>query len=154
VTYSGGDGLTGRVGETTPGYDSQVVLEERRGVDSSLTQAPALCQNIKRSGRGSSCGSCEPARASSDAESSEAESHPRGRSALERGGILPEGPSSPRARRSVTSLVLTLIQNVEFQKLELKWSARNPDKGVFLLPSPKFLDLILAPTILLGFIPC
>jgi hypothetical protein len=55
---------------------------------------------------------------------------------------------------AVTSLVLTCIQNVEFQKLELKWSARDSNKSVFLLPSPKFLDLILAPTILLGFIPC
>jgi hypothetical protein len=55
---------------------------------------------------------------------------------------------------SVTSLVLTCIQNVEFQKLELKWSARKSNKIVFLLPSPKFSDLILAPTILLGFIPC
>jgi hypothetical protein len=55
---------------------------------------------------------------------------------------------------SVTSLVLTCIQNVEFQKLELKWSARMSNKIVFLLPSPKFLDLILASTILLGCIPC
>jgi hypothetical protein len=54
----------------------------------------------------------------------------------------------------VTSLVLTCIQNVEFQKLEWKWSARKSDKVVFILPSPKFLDLILASTILLGFIPC
>jgi hypothetical protein len=55
---------------------------------------------------------------------------------------------------AVTSLVLTCIQNVEFQKLELKWSARKSNKIVFLFPSPKFLDLILASTIPLGFKPC
>jgi hypothetical protein len=97
VTYSGGDGLTGRVGGTTPGYDYQAVSEGRHGVDSSLIRAPALCRNIKCSGRWSGCGSCEPARASS-----EAESHPRGRPALERGGVSPEGAPSPRARRNTT----------------------------------------------------
>jgi hypothetical protein len=95
--YNGGDGLTGRVGETAPGYDSQVVSEGRHGVDSSLTRAPALCQNIKCSGRGSGCRSREPARASS-----EAEPHPRGRPALERGGVSPEGASSCRARWNST----------------------------------------------------
>jgi hypothetical protein len=54
----------------------------------------------------------------------------------------------------VTSLVLTRIQNVEFQKLELKWSARLSNKIVSLFPSPKFLDLILASTVPLGFKPC
>jgi hypothetical protein len=124
MSYSGGDGLTGRVRETAPGYDSQAVSEGRHGEDSSLTQAPALCQNIKCSGRGSGCGSGEPARASSEVEShprgrpalergevlpeggvqpsSEAESHPRGRQALERDGVSPEGVSGPRARRSLT----------------------------------------------------
>jgi amino acid permease len=37
---------------------------------------------------------------------------------------------------AVTSLVLTCIQNVEFQKLELKWSARKSNKVVFLFLSP------------------
>jgi hypothetical protein len=55
---------------------------------------------------------------------------------------------------NVTSLVLTCIQNVEFQKLELKWSARLSMKIVLLFPSPKFLDLILDSTIPLGFKPC
>jgi hypothetical protein len=41
-----GDSLTGRVGETALGYDSQAVSEGRRGGDSLLTQAPALCQSI------------------------------------------------------------------------------------------------------------
>jgi hypothetical protein len=31
VSYSGGDGLTERVGETAPRYDSQAVLEPWRG---------------------------------------------------------------------------------------------------------------------------
>jgi hypothetical protein len=66
-------------------------------VDSSLTRAPTLCQNIKCFGQGSGCGSGEPTRASS-----EAESHLRGRPALERGGIPPEGASSPRALWSLT----------------------------------------------------
>jgi hypothetical protein len=101
VTYNGGDGLLGRVGETTSGYDSQAVSEERHGADSSLTRAPALCQNIKCSGWGSGCGSCEPARASS-----EAESHPRGCPALERGGIPPEGASGPRAMRSLGGMAV------------------------------------------------
>jgi hypothetical protein len=39
-------------------------------------------------------------------------------------------------RCAVTSLVLTCIQNVEFQKLELKWSARKSNKVVFLFLSP------------------
>jgi hypothetical protein len=37
ASHSGGDGLTGGVGGTVPGRDSQV----SRGVDSSLTCAPA-----------------------------------------------------------------------------------------------------------------
>jgi hypothetical protein len=89
--------LTGRVGGTVPGYDSQAVSEEQHGADSSLTWAPALCQNIKCPGRGSGYERCEPAKASS-----EAEPNPRGRPALERGGTSPEGASSPRARRNLT----------------------------------------------------
>jgi hypothetical protein len=52
-----------------------------------------MCQNIKCSGRGSGCGSGEPVRASS-----EAESRSRGCLALERGGVSLEGVSSPRVR--------------------------------------------------------
>jgi hypothetical protein len=37
ASHSGGDGLTGGVGGTVPGRDSQA----RRGIDSSLTRAPA-----------------------------------------------------------------------------------------------------------------
>jgi hypothetical protein len=81
-----------------PGYDSQAVSVGWHGGDSPLTRAPALCQNIKCSGRGSGCGSGGPARASS-----EAESRPRGRPALERGRVSPEGASSSRARRSFGS---------------------------------------------------
>jgi hypothetical protein len=39
-------------------------------------------------------------------------------------------------------------------KLELKLSARDLNKSVFLSLSPKFLDLILASTMLLGLITC
>jgi hypothetical protein len=82
---------------------------QRHGEDSSLTRAPALCQNIKCSGRGSGCGRGKPARASS-----EAEFHPRGRPALERGGIPPEGVSGPRARWSLGGMVVHLSSEVEF----------------------------------------
>jgi hypothetical protein len=40
------DGRTGRVGGTTPGYDSQAVSEGWRGEDSLLTWAAASCQSI------------------------------------------------------------------------------------------------------------
>jgi hypothetical protein len=41
-----GDGRTVRVGRTASGYDSQVVSEGRRGLDSPLTWASARCQSI------------------------------------------------------------------------------------------------------------
>jgi hypothetical protein len=46
VPYSARDGLTGRVGGTALGYDSQAVLEGWHGEDSLLTRAPAACQRI------------------------------------------------------------------------------------------------------------
>jgi hypothetical protein len=69
-----------------------------------------MCQNIKCSGRGSGCGSGEPVRASS-----EAEFRPRGHPALERGGVLPEGVSSPRARRSLVSTAQCPSSEMEFR---------------------------------------
>jgi hypothetical protein len=56
-----------------------------------------MCQNIKCSGWGSSCGGDEPVRASSKAET-----RARGCLARERGGVSPEGATSPRARRQLT----------------------------------------------------
>jgi hypothetical protein len=44
--YSARDGLTGRVGGTAPGYDSQAVSEGRRGEDLPLTRVIAVCQSI------------------------------------------------------------------------------------------------------------
>jgi hypothetical protein len=41
LPHSASDGRTGRVGGTTPGYDSQVVSEVRHGEDSPLTRVPA-----------------------------------------------------------------------------------------------------------------
>jgi hypothetical protein len=76
VSYSGGDGLTRGVGETMPRYDSQMGSEGRHGGDSF--------------GRGS--GSAQP--------SSEEETRPRGRPALERGGVSVVRHRAPRARRS------------------------------------------------------
>jgi hypothetical protein len=111
VPNSGGDGLTRRVGETTPRYDSQAVSEGRHGGDSPLTWASVVCQSIKCSGRGSGCGSGGPARASS-----EVETHPRGRSALERGGDPPEGASSPRAWRSLARGGVQPSSEVEFRR--------------------------------------
>jgi hypothetical protein len=46
LPYSARDGLSGRVGGTTPRYDSQMVSGGRRGEDSPLTQAPAACQSV------------------------------------------------------------------------------------------------------------
>jgi hypothetical protein len=46
VPYSGGDGLTGRVGRTASGYDSQAVSEGRHGADSSLTWEPACVRAL------------------------------------------------------------------------------------------------------------
>jgi hypothetical protein len=73
-----------------------------------------MCQNIKCSGRGSGCGSCELARASSEAEShlrgrpalERGGTPPEGAPALERGGTTPEGVFSPRARRSLGDMAV------------------------------------------------
>jgi hypothetical protein len=46
LPHSVEDGRTGRVGGTTPGYDSQAVSEGRRGGDLPLTRVPAVCQRI------------------------------------------------------------------------------------------------------------
>jgi hypothetical protein len=46
LPYSARDGLTGRVGRTAPGYDSQAVSEGMRGEDSLLTRVPVACQSI------------------------------------------------------------------------------------------------------------
>jgi hypothetical protein len=53
------------------------------------------CQNVKCPCRGSRCGGGEPVRASS-----EAEPHPRGRAALERGGDSLARRCAPQAKRS------------------------------------------------------
>jgi hypothetical protein len=47
--------------------------------------------------------------------SSEAESRPRGRPALERGGVSPEGASSPRVRRSSIGTVSYPSSEAEFR---------------------------------------
>jgi hypothetical protein len=44
VPYSDGDGLTGRVGGTAPGYDSHAC--QRRGADSSLTRVSACVRTL------------------------------------------------------------------------------------------------------------
>jgi hypothetical protein len=44
--HSAGDGRIVRVGRTALGFDSQAVSEDRRGGDSPLTWAPAMCQSI------------------------------------------------------------------------------------------------------------
>jgi hypothetical protein len=59
---------------------------------------------------GSGCGNGKLVRASS-----EAESHLRGRPALERGGVSPEGASNPRTRRSIVSTVLCPSSEAEFR---------------------------------------
>jgi hypothetical protein len=75
------DGLTGRVGGTAPGRDSQAC--QRRGVDSSLTLAPASVRALNAPVGGAGMGR-------------------RDHEALERGGTSPEGATVPRARRNLT----------------------------------------------------
>jgi hypothetical protein len=99
VLYSGGDDLTGMVGGTVPGY----IAKRVRG-----TACSCSCQSIKWLDRGSRYGGGVPAGASSEADlarggvqpSSEAKPRPRGRLALERGGVLLARCCGPRAKRS------------------------------------------------------
>jgi hypothetical protein len=79
-----------------PGYDFPGGVRGTAWRAFALDPAPAACQSIKCSGRGSGCGSGGPAGAPS-----EAWTRPRVRTALERGGVSPEGASSPRGRRSL-----------------------------------------------------
>jgi hypothetical protein len=92
------------------------------------------CQSIKCPCRGSGYGGGEPVRPSSEAEphprgrsarrsltrggvppSSEADPHLRGHPALERGGSSPEGAPSPRARREFVSVVPCPSSEAEFR---------------------------------------
>jgi hypothetical protein len=57
--------------------------------------------------------------------SSKAESHPRGRPALERGGISPEGATSPRARRSLTRGGVQPSSEAEFYQCDAVSLERN-----------------------------
>jgi hypothetical protein len=119
ASHSGGDGLVGGVGGAVPGRDSQA----RRGIDSSLTQAPVNVSALNppvggasmeavgrdalerdrnllegalssRSRRDLARGGVQP--------QSEAESHSKECSALERGGVLPVQHRHHRAKRSST----------------------------------------------------
>jgi hypothetical protein len=89
ASHSGGDGLTGGVGGTVQGRDSQA----RRGFvfDSGTCE----CQCIKCLCRGSRYGGSRTVRSSS-----EAEPRSRGSSALDRDGTSLDGASSPRARQN------------------------------------------------------
>jgi hypothetical protein len=67
VSYSGGDGLNGRVGGTALRYDSQARLGD--GVRGFVFDLGACrYQSLKCLGRGSGYGGGEPARASSEEE--------------------------------------------------------------------------------------
>jgi hypothetical protein len=114
VPHSGGDGLTGGVGRTALGRDSQG--RQGHGVDSSLTWAPAnvsaLNAHVEGAGteaasprgplarRNLARGGVQPPR--------EAEPHPRGatgpraRRNLTRGGVRPSSEAEPRSRRRPT----------------------------------------------------
>jgi hypothetical protein len=112
LPHNGGDGLTGELAEQRRGVISRHV----RG-----TTCTYRCQSIKWLGRGSRYGGSMPAGASSEADltrggdwpsseagltrggaqpSSEVEPRPRGRLALERGGVLLARCCAPRAKRS------------------------------------------------------
>jgi hypothetical protein len=60
VPYNGEDGLTGRVGETAPGYDSQAVSEGRHDADSSLTWASACVRTLNSPVGGAVVGAVNP----------------------------------------------------------------------------------------------
>jgi hypothetical protein len=100
MPHSGGDGLTGGVGGTASGHDSQAASGAWRGFVFDL--GACKCQCIKCPCRGSKYGCGEPTRL-------EGVSSPRarqiltqgGRPALERGGTSPEETSGPRARRNL-----------------------------------------------------
>jgi hypothetical protein len=106
VSHSGGDGLTGGVGGTMLGRDSQV----RRGVDSSLTWAPTNVSALNAPVGGAGTEAARPMRSSSEAEprsrwrSALDRDGPRsrGRPTPDRGGIPLEGSSSPRVRQNLT----------------------------------------------------
>jgi hypothetical protein len=95
TSHSGGDGLTGGVGGTVPGHDSQAC----RGVDSSLTCAPANVSALNPLS-----GEQVGRRRARECVQLLIEMGPRsrGRAAPERGGIPLEGAPSPRARRNLT----------------------------------------------------
>jgi hypothetical protein len=120
ASHSGGDGLTGGVGKTVSGRDSQV----RRGVDSSLTWAlayvsalnsPAGEQVWRRRARevlerdGTSLEGAFSSRSRQDPARRGIQPPERGgiplegRPAPKRGRASPEGATGPRARRSFTS---------------------------------------------------
>jgi hypothetical protein len=127
------DGLTGGVGGTVLGRDS----ETRRGVDLSLTWAPANVSALNPPCWGSRYGGGGPVRSSSETEPRsrgcsaldrdmtplEGASCPRarrnldrgGRPASERGGTSPEGATGPRARRSFTSAAPCPSSEAEFR---------------------------------------
>jgi hypothetical protein len=117
VSHSGTDGLTGGVGRTVPGRDSQAC----RGVDSSLTWVPANVsvlnapvgeqvwrrwarEVLERDETSLEGAFGSRGRRNLDREGvqppSEAEPHPRGRPDLERGGVLPVQHRAPRAKWS------------------------------------------------------
>jgi hypothetical protein len=76
------------------------------------------CQSIKCLGQGSRYGGGVLVGASS-----EAETRPRGRSALERGGTSPVGASSPRARRGFVSAALCPSSEAEFRSRAARLTA-------------------------------
>jgi hypothetical protein len=77
IPYSARDGRAGRVGGTAPGYDSQAVLEDRRGGDSPFDPGARGVPKHLVGGVGATS---------------------RARVGLERGGESPEGAPAPRAR--------------------------------------------------------
>jgi hypothetical protein len=93
LPHSAKNGRTGRVGRTTPGYDSQAVSEGWRGEDSPFDPgAHGVPEHLMLwSGEWTR-------RHGPVAASNEAENRPRGRQPLERGGESPEGALGPRAR--------------------------------------------------------
>jgi hypothetical protein len=108
VSYSGGDGLAGRVGGTTSGHDSQAC--QRLGADLSLTWVPACVRTLKTLVGGAGTGAASPweprARRRLAREGvppqSEAEPCSRGRPVLEWGGVPSARGRAPQAKWSLS----------------------------------------------------
>jgi hypothetical protein len=130
--HSGGDGLTGGVGGTTSGHDSQSC--QGRGVDSSLTWVPANVSALNAPVGGAGAEATSPR-------------GPRARRNLARGGVQPpseaephpRGATGPRARWKFACVVSCPSSEAEFYSRVAgpsAWWAAGSSKAVGLAVGP------------------